>query len=88
MTIELHPSFKKAYKKHIAPFPPLAKRTNNRINLFKSNPHYPLLRDHALIGPRRGQRAFSVTGDTRIVYCLISPNHALFLDIGTHNQVY
>ncbi len=33
-------------------------------------------------------RAFSVTGDIRIVYFEINDESVLFLDIGTHNQVY
>jgi len=88
MIIELHPRFKKHYKKRIAHNIKLIKQTRERITLFKNNPHYPLLKNHSLLGKRTHLRAFSITGDIRTVYFPISKNRVLFLDIGTHNQVY
>jgi addiction module RelE/StbE family toxin len=58
-----------------------------RITLFMINKKDPVLRDHALIGKMRSYRAFSITGDIRIVYKEF-PDHIRFIDIGTHNQVY
>jgi len=46
-----------------------------------------LLQDHLLMGKLEGYRAFSVTGDIRVVY-YIHDQTAYFVDIGTHNQVY
>jgi len=45
------------------------------------------LRDHKLIGKKKNFRAFSVTGDIRVVYIIVDSNIWLF-DIGSHNQVY
>ncbi len=58
-----------------------------RLKIFQSNPQNPILRDHALTGTKIGKRAFSITGDYRVVYGKNS-EAIVFYDIGTHNQVY
>jgi len=88
MIIEPHPKFKKAYQKYIKPYPRLILQTSKRIKLFQTNSKHPLLKDHALKGSMQKLRSFSVSGDIRIIYQPLSPRHVLFLDIGTHNQVY
>lgn len=88
MIIELHPSFEKSYRKRIASLPKLVAKTKERVALFADNPLHPLLRDHALVGKQLRLRAFSIMGDLRIVYLPIANDRVLFLDIGTHNQVY
>lgn len=88
MHIDRHPTFKKHFKKRIAHDHKLMARTKNRIQLFMDNPHHPLLRDHALKGLDEDLRAFSITGDIRIVYRVLDDNTIQFIDIGTHNQVY
>lgn len=88
MKIERHPNFKKSYKKRIAKNPQLLKKTEERISLFKNDPTNPILKDHKLSGIKNSFRAFSITGDFRIVYMQVSKCHVILLDIGTHNQVY
>lgn len=88
MKIERHPNFKKSYKKRIASNPQLVKKTEDRITLFKNDQTNPLLKDHQLTGARNAFRAFSITGDIRIIYLQVSKDHVILLDIGTHNQVY
>ena len=88
MIITEHESFKKAYQKRIVRNQNLAARTKERIRMFAENPRNPFLGDHALVGKKSRLRAFSVTGDIRIVYYPAADNRALFLDIGTHPQVY
>lgn len=88
MKIERHPNFKKSYKKRIANNPQLVKKTEDRIKLFQKDQTSPILQDHNLTGARREFRAFSITGDIRIVYFQVYRDHIILLDIGTHNQVY
>lgn len=88
MTIELHPSFKKAYRKNVASNKGLVKRAEERLLLFQKDPTNTVLKDHQLKGARRRFRSFSITGDIRIVYLPISKSHVILIDIGTHNQVY
>ena len=88
MKIDFDRTFNKSYKKRIFQNTKLVANTRNRIVLFKENRYHLLLNDHALEGTLSHLRAFSVTGDIRIVYYPVSEDHVLFLDIGTHNQVY
>lgn len=87
MNIFYHKRFLKHYKKRIALNPPLVKKYEERIRLFFQNPGSPLLQDHSLAGDLEGYRAFSVTGDYRVVYFKEEDRFHLY-DIGTHNQVY
>ena len=88
MKIELHPQFKKSYKLRITNNQGLQKQTSKRISLFQENSESPILKDHPLKGSKKKLRSFSVNGDIRIVYIRISKDHIIFLDIGSHNQVY
>jgi len=79
--------FKKSYKRRVQPNKNLEKRFEERYDLFTENPSSEILKDHALSGTLQGYRAFSITGNMRVVY-YIHENTAYFVDIGTHNQVY
>jgi addiction module RelE/StbE family toxin len=79
--------FEKSFKKRILPSPSLSKKFAERLKLFQTNPKDPLIRDHALTGTKIGKRAFSITGDYRVVYGE-KDGVLIFYDIGTHNQVY
>ncbi|MBU1327344.1 type II toxin-antitoxin system RelE/ParE family toxin [Patescibacteria group bacterium] len=63
----------------------------SRLDLFVSNPHHPLLRNHKLTGKYQGCRSINITGDWRAIYEerdeLFEP-YILFLTLGTHNQLY
>lgn len=88
MKIELHPQFKKSYKKRIGNNAKKVKKVAERLALFQEDPTNPLLKDHALTGEKSQLRAFWVAGDIRIVYKPISDKKIILLDIGSHNQVY
>jgi addiction module RelE/StbE family toxin len=81
---ELYPGFTHAYKKRIAQNAKFRKQADERIEMFQANPQNSLLHDHPLKGNKQGLRAFSVTGDVRIVY-FIEDDIAYFVNIGTHN---
>lgn len=87
MKINYHKEFLKNYKKRIKPYPKLATQFKKQLKRFIQNPKEPSLHDHKLIGKKKSFRAFSVTGDIRIVY-LIESNEIWLYDIGSHNQVY
>ena len=52
------------------------------------NPFYPQLRTHKLSGKLAGQWAFSIEEDCRVVFEFIGENSVLFIDIGSHDEVY
>ena len=88
MKIEIHPSFKKAYKKRILNNPKLLLKMTQGIKLFQDNSNNPILNNHGLKGSKKSLKAFSITSDIRIVYLKVSEDHVILLNIGTHNQVY
>ncbi|KKS14076.1 hypothetical protein A2617_03520 [Candidatus Daviesbacteria bacterium RIFOXYD1_FULL_41_10] len=87
MKIHFTKDFKKTYKKRVQSNNNLAKRFELRYDLFENDPTNPVLKDHALFGKLQGHRAFSTTGDIRVVYYIFKDT-CYFIDIGTHNQVY
>lgn len=87
MKIHFTKSFKKVYSKRIRQNKNLEKRFDQRYDLFFDDPSDEVLKDHALSGRLQGYRAFSITGDIRVVYYIYDET-AYFVDIGTHNQVY
>ena len=88
MLVEFHPNFKKSYQKRIKNHPKLERRFKQRLELFKKNSSSPTLKNHKLTGSKNKYMSFSITGDIRVIYIKLSTNTALFLDIGSHNQVY
>lgn len=87
MKIESTHGFTKTFKKRFSHRPNVQKRFDERVRKFGENPQNPVLEDHALSGRLKGYRAFSITGDIRVIY-YIHGDTAYFVDIGTHNQVY
>ena len=85
--IERDKSFKKHYNKRIATSPKLVKQFDKRVSEFALGKRSRPLDDHPLCGDKLGFRAFSITGDIRVVYKETS-GAIIFLDVGTHNQVY
>jgi len=88
MRIEIHPHFRKSYKKRVSHNSKLINQTQQRIQLFKQDSRNPVLNDHGLTGSKRHLRAFSVTGNWRILYYPVGDDTVVLFDIGTHNQVY
>ena len=86
MKIIFHKTFLKQYTKLDTW---LANKSEDAIKKFQHNPYDPSLHNHLLHGDMSGLRAFSVTGDIRIIF-EVQGNYALviFLEIGGHNKVY
>jgi addiction module RelE/StbE family toxin len=85
--IERYKKFEKHYQKRILPNTKLEKQFDERVKAFIQGKRGKPLDDHALTGDKAGFRAFSITGDIRVVY-QETPEAYIFLDIGSHNQVY
>lgn len=79
--------FEKHFRQRISPQKKLVDQFKNRLGLFLAGERGYPLRDHALTGKLAGKRAFSVAGDIRVIYVELE-DAIVFLDIGTHNQVY
>jgi len=85
--VRRHRNFEKNFRKRIAPNPKLLLQFEDRLELFLSGFRGYPLDDHSLSGKLIGKRAFSVAGDIRVIYEELEDS-IIFIDIGTHNQVY
>lgn len=79
--------FLKSYKNRVQSNPKMAVKFDQRFALFQQGKRGYPLDDHALTGKLTGKRAFSVSPDVRVVYEKYGET-IIFLDIGSHNQVY
>lgn len=84
-TVLLHKHFEKKYSKLSQKIKGAFKE---RRNLFLEDTHSTLLGVHALHGKYKGYESFNVTGDIRVVYKEVGEDVFLFMDIGTHGELY
>ncbi len=85
--IRRNKQFEKHFKKRITPHEKLITQFEQRFEQFIIGVRGRPLNDHPLTGNMVGKRAFSITGDIRVVYTETA-EAIIFLDIGTHAQVY
>ena len=85
MNITFTDKFKKRFEKLPVK---IQKKFEERVDVFVKDSFSPLLRIHPLKGNLIGLRAFSVTGDYRVVYRILDKDNIKLIDIGTHAQVY
>ncbi len=87
MKITTNKRFRKAFRKRIERNKSVFKKFVARRKIFQIDRSNPVLRDHSLSGSMRKYRSFWITGDVRVIYEIID-NEIVFVDIGTHAQVY
>jgi len=81
-------SFKRAYKKSVKSNPEIEEKFWKLLGLFEKDPFHPALKTHKLSGKLKGQWAFVVEYDCRVVFEFMKKNEALLIDIGKHDEVY
>ncbi len=81
-------AFVRALNKILSSNPELDKIVTDKIEVFRNNPYDPTLRTHKLKGKLSGYRSFTVTKNIRILFEFTVEGHALFSDIGTHDEMY
>ena len=87
ITIKRSKTFRKHFRARIAPNKNLTQQFADRVYLFTQGERGHPLNDHALQGNKEGLRSFSIRGDVRVIYT-IEDDGIVFLDVGSHNQVY
>lgn len=86
--IKFSGKFNKMYRELINEEPALSDLIADAMSLFEKNPDDTRLDNHALTKKMKGQHAFSITNDVRIIYKRIGKNTVRFLAIGPHKKVY
>lgn len=85
MDIRTTAHFERRYKK----LPQVIKeKAKKQEKLFVADPFDSRLVTHKLHGKDQGKWAYSVDYDYRIKFNFVSDNTVLYVDIGTHDEVY
>jgi len=80
-------SFRHTFKRKIKGNVEREARFWQKLDIFQT-PFDPSLRTHKLSGRLKDLWSFTVEYDLRIVFYFVDENKAVFIDIGTHNEVY
>jgi addiction module RelE/StbE family toxin len=81
-------SFHRAFKGKIRGNSKLEQRFWERVEIFKADPRDPRLRTHKLSGSLQGWWSFTIEYDVRVIFWFVDPSRVVFVDIGTHDEVY
>lgn len=85
MIVDFHKSFDKQYAKLTSK---QKEQATVRIALFIDNLSDPTLNNHGLKGKYAGYRSINIAGDLRAIFIMTAPEHAEFVYIGSHSQLY
>jgi addiction module RelE/StbE family toxin len=88
MEISFSSSFKRAFKKRIKGNTDLEKKFWQKLELFTVDPYEPTLKTHKLSGKLKEFWSFSVDYDERVLFYFTEDENAVFVDIGSHDEVY
>ncbi|WP_330203303.1 type II toxin-antitoxin system mRNA interferase toxin, RelE/StbE family [Cyanobacterium sp. Dongsha4] len=88
LEISFDESFKRAYKKQIKGNINLEQKFESKLKLFRDNPFDVRLKTHKLSGKLKDLWSFSIEYYQRVILYFVDENKAVFIDIGTHDQVY
>jgi addiction module RelE/StbE family toxin len=82
------PRFKRTYKKKLKQYPEIEEQLSATLKLFVKDPFHPSLKTHKLGGQLKGNYAFSLGYDLRVVFKFLGKNEVFLETIGTHEEVY
>lgn len=86
--VSYNPSFKRSFKRKIVAGSEREARLRAKIGLFMNDPFDIGLRTHKLSGRLKGYWSFSVEYDLRVIFYFEDAETAVFVDLGTHKEVY
>ncbi len=88
MEVSFSASFKRAFKKRIQGNTDLEAKFWQKLEQFTINPFDPSLKNHKLSGKLKNLWSFSVDYDERVLFYFTEDEKAVFVDIGSHDEVY
>ncbi len=80
-------SFKKAFKRRVKGTA-MEKKFFQKLEVFLKDTHHPSLKTHKLSGELKDLWSFSIEYDLRIVFYFAGSRKVVFVDIGSHDEVY
>ncbi len=87
MEVELDPSLIKQFEQIKKRQPKLYQKIQKQLQLFRTDPYYPSLRNHKLEGHLKNSFSITIEDNFRLIY-IAEEDMAYFYLAGTHDQVY
>jgi addiction module RelE/StbE family toxin len=88
INVNFSPSFKRAFKKLIKGNRNLKEKFWQKVEIFTNNPFDSSLKTHKLSGNLKDLWSFSIEYNVRIIFYFEDNQKVVFIDIGSHDQVY
>jgi mRNA-degrading endonuclease YafQ of YafQ-DinJ toxin-antitoxin module len=88
MEVSFSSSFKRAFKKQIKGNTDLEVRFWQKLEQFTLEPFDSSLKTHKLSGKLKNCWSFSVDYDARVLFYFTEDDKAVFVDFGSHDEVY
>lgn len=88
MEVSFSSSFRRAFKKRIKGNVDLETRFWQKLEQFTTDPFDQGLKTHKLSGKLNDLWSFSVDYDERVLFYFTEDGNAVFVDIGSHDEVY
>jgi len=86
--ISFSSSFRRAFKKRIKGNLDLEARFWQKVEQFTIDPFEQSLKTHKLSGKLKELWSFSVEYDERVLFYFTEDGNVVFVDIGSHDEVY
>ncbi|MCP4396562.1 MAG: type II toxin-antitoxin system mRNA interferase toxin, RelE/StbE family [bacterium] len=86
--ISFSSSFKRAFKKYVKNRSDSETTFWKVVEIFTVDPFDARLKTHKLSGKLKDLWSFRVEYDLRVIFYFSEENKAVFVDIGTHDEVY
>ena len=86
--VTFSPTFQRVFRKRIKGNTDLQAKFWQKIEQFQQDPFQPTLRTHKLSGKIKNTWSFSIEYDARVIFYFTHDGKAVFIDIGTHDEVY
>ena len=81
-------SFQRAFKRKVAGNTGREERFWEKLEWFKDDPFDPRLKTHKLSGKLKELWSYSLEYDLRVLFYFVDDQRAVFVDVGTHKEVY
>ena len=88
MEVSFSSSFKRVFKKRIKGNADLELKFWQKLEQFTIAPFDPSLKTHKLSGKLRDFWSFSIDYDGRVLFYFTEDGKAVFVDFGSHGDVY
>jgi len=88
LEVSFSSSFKRVFKKRIKSNADSEARFWQKLELFTVDPFSPSLKTHKLSGKLQELWSFSLDYDLRVLFYFTEDGKTVFVDIGSHDEVY